>query len=359
MPDRIDRLRAKLAGEKVDAFLVLRPENRFYLSGFTGTAGALLVTPREVFFLADFRYVEQARSQCTRCQVVMFKDSLHELLRENLPRWGVFRLGCEGDYLTYKQFATFREKLEGITLVPLYGIVENLRQAKEEAELDIISRAVSIADLAFSHIMGLLKPGITEWDVALELEFFMRRHGASKNAFETIVASGPRGAMPHGVASHRVIQPGDLVTMDFGCQYQGYHSDITRTVAVGRSPDAHQREIYNLVLSAQRAALAAVRAGVKACDVDRAAREVIEGAGYGDNFGHSTGHGVGLAVHEEPSVSKKNENPLEPGMVITIEPGVYISGWGGVRIEDMVVVEEGGCRVLTGAPKDTLLICPC
>lgn len=358
MQDRIELLQARLSQENVDAFLVMRPENRFYLSGFTGSAGALVITPREVYFLADFRYVEQARSQCRHCQVVMFKDSLHEILAENLPRWGVARLGCEGDFLSYKQFATLQEKLEGIVVTPLSGLVEEQRQVKDAGEIEILAQAAALADRAFEHITGYLKPGITEREVALELEFFLRRLGAEKIGFETIIASGPRGALPHGVASDRVIQNGDLITMDFGCAYRGYHSDITRTVVLGL-PNPRQEEIYRLVLKAQQAGLAAARAGVKACDVDRAAREIISAAGYGENFGHSTGHGVGLAVHEEPSVSGKNETVLQPGMVITVEPGIYIPGWGGVRIEDMAVVEEGGCRLLTRAPKDPLPVCPC
>lgn len=354
---RIERLLARLAQENVDAFLVMRPENRFYLSGFTGSAGALVVTARQVYFLADFRYFEQAREQCPLCQVVGFKESLYDALAEKLPQWGVSRLGCEGDFLTYKQVVTLQEKLENIPVTPLYGLVEELRQVKDPGEIELLSRAVALADRAFEHILDYLKPGVTEWDVAVELECFMRRLGARKSAFDTIVASGPRGALPHGVASHRVICEGDLVTMDFGCLYRGYNSDLTRTVVVG-SPAPRQEEIYRLVLAAQRAALAAVRAGVKACEVDRAAREVIASAGYGENFGHSTGHGVGLAVHEDPSVSKKNETVLQPGMVITVEPGIYLPGWGGVRIEDMVVVEEQGCRILTRAPKDPLPVVP-
>lgn len=353
MRERIERLRARLARENIDAMLVMRPENRYYLSGFTGSAGALVITAREAYFLADFRYFEQAQEECPFCQVIGFKESLYDTLAEKLPRWGVNRLGYEGDFLTYKQAVTLQEKLEKIPVVPLYGLVEELRQVKDPGEIELLSRAAALADQAFEHILGYLKPGMTEWDVAVELECFMRRLGARKSAFDIIVASGPRGALPHGVASQRVIQAGDLVTMDFGCVYRGYNSDLTRTVVVG-SPHSRQKEIYDLVLAAQRAALAAVRAGIKACDVDRAARQVIDSAGYGENFGHSTGHGVGLAVHEEPSVSKKNETLLQPGMVITIEPGIYLPGWGGVRIEDLVVVEEKGCRILTSAPKDPL-----
>lgn len=354
MEERIERLLARLEGEGLDAFLVMQPENRYYLSGFTGSAGALVVGRVGFYFLADFRYAAQASSQCPGFTVIRYKDSLAGALAESLPRWGVSRLGCEGDYLSYRQVELLKEKLEGVELLPLCGVVEELRQVKDAGELEAISQAAALAERAFWHILDYLKPGLTEWEVAVELEAFLRRHGAEKIGFETIVASGPRGALPHGTSTRRVICRGDLVTIDFGCRYRGYHSDLTRTVAVG-APDPRQEEIYRLVLEAQRAAIGAVRGGAKACEVDRAAREVIEAAGYGENFGHSTGHGVGLAVHEEPTVSAKNEKLLLPGMVITIEPGVYIPGWGGVRIEDMVLVEEGGCRVLTGIPKDPMI----
>jgi len=357
MQKRIEQVREKCRAAGVDAFLVLRPENRYYLTGFTGTAGAVVITPQEVYFLADFRYFEQAQQQCPHCRVILFKDSLFDALAELLPARGVTGLGCEDDFLTYRQYTSLQEKLNGVTLTPLHGVVEKIRQVKDATEIERLARAVALADRAFTYICSFLRPGRTEKETALELEFYMRRQGASGTAFETIMASGPRGAMPHGTATDRVLQPGDLLTIDFGCRLDGYNSDTTRTVIIGRSPDPRQQEIYRIVLEAQKAGIQAVKAGVKASEVDRAAREIIEGYGYGDNFGHGTGHGVGLAIHEEPSLSRRDETVLEPGMVVTVEPGVYLPGWGGVRIEDMVVVEEAGCRILTRAPKEQLIVC--
>lgn len=357
MQQRIAQVREACRAAGVDALLVMRPENRYYLTGFTGSAGAVVVTAREVHFLADFRYFDQAQQQCPHCRVSMFKDSLFEKLAGELSGWGVAGLGCEGDFLTYKQFATLQEKLGDIALKPLYGAVEKIRQVKDAGEVERLAWAVELADRAFEHIRDFLRPGATEREVALELEFFMRRQGAAKLAFDTILASGPRGAMPHGTATERVLQAGDLVTLDFGCTLDGYNSDTTRTVVIGRPPDARQQEIYRIVLEAQLAGINAVHAGVKACDADRATRDVIASYGYGDNFGHGTGHGVGLAVHEEPALSKRDETVLQPGMMVTVEPGIYLPGWGGVRIEDMVLVTEDGCRILTGAPKKQLLVC--
>lgn len=356
MQGRIKRLQNKLRGERIDALLIMRPENRLYLTGFTGTTGVAVVTFDEIFFLTDFRYTEQARDQCKHCRVVEIKRSANETLTEFLPRLGVKRLGCEGDFISYQQFNILREKLGTIELMPIYGMVEDLRQTKDGSEIDTVARAVELADNAFARILSFLRPGIAERDVALELEFFMRKNGAEKSAFEIIVASGKRGAMPHGVASEKRLQLGDMVTMDFGCVFNGYHSDITRTVVLG-NPTRKQQEIYNIVLEAQLAGVKAVRAGVKACDVDRASRSIIQRYGYGDNFGHSTGHGLGLAIHENPRLAVNVDTVLVPGMVVTVEPGIYLPGWGGVRIEDSVVVEERGCRVLTRAPKMELINC--
>ncbi len=356
MKTRIDRLRKGMAEKGVEAFLVIRPENRYYLSGFTGTSGALLVTAEQIRFFTDFRYVEQARQQCPYCEIIYINLPLFESLPEHLVQQDISVLGCEGDFLTFQEFSALKEKLNNIKLKPMAGVVEKLREIKDDQEIERISSSVSLADRAFEHIVPFVKPGAVECEIALELEFFMRRHGASRTAFETIVASGPRSAMPHGVASDRKLQAGDFVVMDFGAVLKGYHSDITRTVVVGE-PDQKQLQIYNIVLEAQLAALASVRAGTAAAEVDNAARDIIASSGYGENFGHGTGHGVGLVIHENPRVSAKSDAILEKGMVVTVEPGIYIPEWGGVRIEDMVLVEDGGCRIFTGSPKSGLIVC--
>lgn len=353
---RIKKMRDLLSAEGIDSFLVASPENRYYLTGFTGTSGAVLITGREVVLITDFRYDQQASLQCPHCRVVMIDDTLLGAAIKLAVEMDLSILGCEGDFLTYSQYSLLKDKLPGRVLKPFTGLVENLRSVKDTFELEKISRAVALSDRAFDHILPLLEDGVKESDAALEIEFFMRKNGAEGIAFHIIVASGHRSSMPHGTASEKIIRRGDLVTMDFGALLDGYNSDITRTVVMGESRP-RQEEIYGIVLEAQLAGIKAVRAGVMASQVDRAARSVIEGRGYGERFGHSTGHGLGLSIHENPRLSSRDNTVLKSGMVVTVEPGIYIPGWGGVRIEDTVLVEENGCRVLTKSPKDRLIAC--
>lgn len=356
MPGRLERLRHKLKREGREALFVTQPENRRYLSGFTGSAGALLIDQHNACLLVDFRYLEQAALECPEWTVYEIKETTADFLAGILPRLGIVSLACEGDYLTCQQFKSLQDKLPGIKVEPVYGFVDELRATKEPEEIENLRRAAELADQAFWYILDFLRPGVRELDVALELEFFMRKKGARKISFEIIVASGPRGAMPHGTASEKVLRSGELVTIDYGCEYRGYHSDLTRTVSIG-IPDGKQEKIYAVVREAQAAGLKALRAGVKANAVDQAVREVMARYGYLDSFRHSTGHGLGLSVHEAPRLSKNDKTVLQAGMVVTVEPGIYLPGWGGVRIEDMAVVEENGCRLLTGAPKERLIIC--
>jgi Xaa-Pro aminopeptidase/Xaa-Pro dipeptidase len=354
LKERIEKLRERFAGAGVEALYITNPENRFYLSGFTGTAGSLLLSLNNNYLFTDFRYAEQAAQECPDYQVIVTSGECSEVLREYLTGEGITLLGLEGDYLTYNQFQILKERLDGVELKTVDGMVEELRARKDKGEIALIEEAVRLADEAFQEVLPHIRPGVCEREVALQLEYSMRRMGAEGAAFKTIVASGYRAALPHGVASSRIMAPGDLVILDFGAVYSGYHSDMTRTVVLGK-PDKKQEEIYQLVLAAQVSAIEFLRAGVKAQDVDAAARSIIEQAGYGNQFGHSTGHGVGLSIHEKPRLSVKDQTVLEEGMVVTIEPGVYLPGWGGVRIEDTVVVQNGGCRVLTRTPKEELL----
>ncbi|NPV72415.1 MAG: aminopeptidase P family protein [Pelotomaculum sp.] len=356
MLKRVEKLRELLEGAGVEAFYITSPENRFYLSGFTGTAGAVLVTREGLWLLTDFRYTGQARRECPGFEIVEVAGSYPEAVLEiSRGKGGFSLLGCEGDHLTYSQFMALKEGLAGVGLKPLGGLVEKLRICKDESEINLIEQAVLFADEAFKRTLPYIRPGVTEREVALQLEYIMRRMGADASAFKIIVASGSRSALPHGVASAKTIQAGDLVTIDFGAVYGGYHSDLTRTVAVGR-PDKKQEEIYSIVLEAQKKAIAALRAGVRALEVDYAARQTIRSRGYGSYFGHGTGHGLGLSIHEGPRLSERDGTVLQTGMVVTVEPGIYLPGWGGVRIEDTVVVEDGGCRVLTRSPKDELIV---
>jgi Xaa-Pro aminopeptidase len=355
MPDRINMLRGCFVPAGIDAIYITNPENRFYLSGFTGSTGTLLLTRKRSCLLTDFRYTAQAGMECPEFRVVEVEDSYAGVISKILKEDNLFRLGIEGDHLTCNQFATLKRLCEGIEVKPLSDKVEKLRCSKDEAEVGLIEKAVSIADQALALTLPEIRPGVTENEIALHLEYTMRQLGASGSAFKIIAASGARSAHPHGAASAKKIEAGDLVTLDFGAVYQGYHSDITRTVAVNKA-SPKQEEIYKIVLEAQMNAASAIKAGVRACDVDHAARSIIEKNGYGECFGHSTGHGLGLCIHEIPRLSAKDNTVLEPGMVVTVEPGIYINNWGGVRIEDTVLVEECGCRILTGSPKEELRV---
>lgn len=355
MPSRINRLREFLEPAVIDAFYITNPENRYYLSGFSGSTGALLLTREQSYLLTDFRYTAQAAMESPDFQVVEVADSYAGMILKIFAEHKLHRLGIEGEHLTYNQYSTLTKLCEGIEIKPQSDKVEQLRICKDEAEVKLIEKAVAIADQALEHTLPLIKPGVAENEISLHLEYSMRRLGAEGSAFKIIAASGARAALPHGVATMKKIAAGDLVTLDFGAVYKGYHSDITRTAAIS-SASQKQKEIYKIVLEAQMNAIAAIKAGIQACDVDHAARSIIEKYGYGDYFGHSTGHGLGLSIHEIPRLSAKDNTVLEPGMVVTVEPGIYLNGWGGVRIEDTVLVENSGCRILTGSPKEELLI---
>jgi Xaa-Pro aminopeptidase len=355
MTDRLKKLQAEIRGRRVGAFLVTNLHNIRYLVGYSGSNGLLMVHSGEALFLTDFRYQEQAREEVRGCQTRISARDLFEDLPEVPQARRVRRLGFEPESLTYAQFSRLRKKLRHARWIPLARPVEQFRRIKDREELHLIRRAAAIADRAFKESLPLVQPGVRERDLAAELDYRLRRLGATAPAFETIVASGPRSALPHATPTSRRIRKGDFIVFDLGAQFGGYCSDMTRTVLVGK-PTARHREVYELVLRAQAAALKAARAGVKAALVDRAARQIIEQAGYGKNFGHALGHGVGLEVHELPGLSSRSENTLEKDEVVTIEPGVYVPGWGGVRIEDLVRVTKGGCEILTSTTKRLVVV---
>lgn len=354
--DRAVRLRARLDEAGCDALLVTDLTNVRYLTGFTGSAALLLVTHGDLVFVTDGRYRDQAAAQlaaagvAARVEIGRTRDEQRGLLAG--PAGGVARLGLEADAVTWAQqlrFAT--EWFEGTEMVATEGLVEDLRQVKDAGEVARLAAACAIADAALGAVRHRLGEKPTEAEVALELEWQMRRLGADGPSFDTIVASGPNGAMPHHRAGERRITEGDLVVVDFGALVDGYHSDMTRTFAVGDPSDTQQR-MLDVVHAAQAAGVAAVRAGVAAADVDEACRAVLREAGWEDAFLHGTGHGVGLDIHESPRVSASAAGSLADGHVVTVEPGVYLPEHGGVRIEDTVVVTAEGCRTLTLAPKD-------
>jgi len=346
---RVDRVRTRLKERGLDGLVILRGNNMRYLSGFSGSSGVLYVDHRGVFLLSDFRYAEQAAAESPEFTFVLVKGDLLEPLADLIRERGGTKVAVEDDYLSHQGYALLEARM-GSPLHSANGLVEGLRLVKDEAEIAALARACRIADDALAEVLPQVRPGMTENEVAARLEFVMRLKGSERASFETIAASGPRSAMPHATASERRLQEGDLLTLDFGAVWGGYHSDITRTFVLGR-PSPEQREIYGLVREAQALGLEAVRPGITAAALDALVRERIAAAGHGEHFGHSLGHGVGLAVHESPRLKDTDQTVLAPGMVVTVEPGVYIPGWGGVRIEDSVLVTAGGHRVLTGAPK--------
>ncbi len=353
MNKRIESIREILAVNKLDGLMITKEQNWRYLSGFTGSSAVLILTANDNYLITDFRYLEQAAAEAGGFQVIKPQALVEAAVVDLVSRLGLKRIGFEDDNLTYRTYKTFKEKLSGVELVPAHRQLEPLRWVKDLQETEAISKAAGIADAAFDYILDFIKPGVRESEIALEIDYYMRRKGAEKSAFDIIVASGSRAALPHGVASDKELQPGEFIVLDFGAVYTGYHSDMTRTVILGK-PDAKQREIYRLVLQAQERAIAVLKPGVKCSEVDLAARDLISVEGYGANFGHGLGHSVGLEIHEKPSLAPRDDTVLEAGMVLTVEPGVYLSGWGGVRIEDLVLVTPGGCEILSKSPKQLI-----
>lgn len=348
--NKLNQLRVVLEKNKLDAILIASPINRRYISGFTGSAGAVIISENDAVFITDFRYTEQAEAQAKDFKILEHKQGMDIEITKVLQELKVSRLGFEKDYTTYAQYESYK-KAFAVELVATSGLIEELRIIKTSDELDIMKKAAKIADDAFMHIQSFIKPGVKEIDVSNELEFFMRKQGAVSSSFDTIVASGLRSAMPHGVASEKEIQTGELVTLDFGALYNGYCSDITRTVAVGEISD-ELRQIYDIVLEANMRGVNGITPGMTGREADALTRDYITEKGYGDNFGHSTGHGLGMEVHEAPGLSHKVDRKLEPGMVVTVEPGIYVPGVGGCRIEDDIVITDTGNERLTFSSKE-------
>ncbi|KKB37257.1 M24 family metallopeptidase [Bacillus thermotolerans] len=351
---KIDKLRSLMEKEGIDGLLVMSPYNRRYITNFTGTAGAALISSDQALFITDFRYVEQAGAQAKEFQVVEHKGPLYEEAAKQAEKLGIKRIGFEKAHTTFQSYETMNKAFSA-ELVPVSGLIEKLRLIKDDSEIKILKEAADIADAAFKHIIEFIRPGVTELEVSNELEFFMRKWGAASSSFDTIVASGKRSALPHGVASDKVIEAGDMVTLDYGAYYKGYVSDITRTVAVGEPPE-QMKEIYQVVLDAQMKGMEEIKAGLTGKEADAITRDYIAEKGYGDYFGHSTGHGIGLEVHEGPTLSFRSDTVLEPGMIVTVEPGIYLPGVGGVRIEDDTLITKNGNETLTHSTKELLIL---
>jgi Xaa-Pro aminopeptidase len=352
--NKIQRLRENFEKLHIEGMLITNPYNRRYVSGFTGTAGVVLISQTKAIFITDFRYTEQAEKQCPDFEIIKHTKALHEEVSHIAKELGITKLGFEQDVFTYSSFTSYNKAFAG-ELVPVSGLVEKLRLIKTTSEIKILKEAAKIADAAFDYIIGYIKPGLTELDVSNELEFFMRKQGATSSSFDTIVASGYRSALPHGVASEKIIEAGDFVTLDYGAYFNGYVSDITRTIAVG-NPSDELKDIYNIVLEAQLRGMAGIKPGMTGKEADALTRNFIEEKGYGPNFGHSTGHGIGLEVHEGPALSSKSDTVLEPGMAVTVEPGIYVPGLGGVRIEDDTIITNEGNESLTHSTKELIIL---
>ncbi|AYW48175.1 peptidase M24 family protein [Tetragenococcus osmophilus] len=352
---RIARLREKMKQEELDAFLITSPYNLRYFTNFTGTTGLAVITNEQAFFVTDFRYTQQAAKQAQGFEIVKNSGNIFATVAELVQKTQVNTLAFEEDYITFSEYGLLKELITATDLVPVSGLLEDLREVKDDGEIKAIKQACNIADQGFDHILKMIQPGMTEIEVANQLDFFMRSLGASGVSFETIVASGARSAMPHGVASQKRIEQGDIITLDFGCYYDGYVSDMTRTFAIG-DPGEKMREIYQIVLDAQLKVIEAAKPGINGIELDAIARDYISSFGYGENFGHSTGHGIGLDIHEGPNVSRRADKTFVPGNVITDEPGIYLPEIGGVRIEDDLLITSIGNEVLTHAPKELIIL---
>ena len=352
---RLASIRKILNLNNLDGILFTSLENIRYLCGFTGSDGAFVLTQQDAFFLSDSRYWTQADEEVKGAKIIHYKkklDGVASLLKDLELK----RIGFESLSLTFSSHRSLLEKLtNGEELVPLEEEIKNLRATKDAQELPIIQTAINISSNAFLHIIKMMKEGVIENEIAREMEFFMKKNGAEAISFDIIIASGKRSALPHGKAALKRIEKGDFILIDFGARFQGYHSDQTRTIICGK-PSSKQEKIYQVVKEAHDKAIEKIRPGIPIQQVDEAARNHIRENGYDEYFGHGTGHGIGLVVHEDPPVNRENKDLIQEGMIFTVEPGIYIPDWGGVRIEDMIRVTSQGAEMLTHLPNDLRVI---
>ncbi|MFC2071316.1 M24 family metallopeptidase [Chloroflexota bacterium] len=352
--NRLQKLRQKLAEKEVDGIFISQPENRYYLSGFDGSAGYLLITPQNTVLATDFRYLEQARVQAPDYQIFKITGNMPDWFPRLVAELNLSRLGFEAGHVTfalYRQLSDILNKAQSrLKLIPVDWLVESLRVIKEPEEIELIARAAEITDKAWDYIEDMAHIGMTEKEVAWEIEKFMRENGSQALPFDIIVASGPNSALPHAQLSQRQINTGEPVVIDMGAMVGSYSSDFSRTICLG-TPDDTFKKVYDTVLGAQLAAIAMIKENMSGEEADSLARTVIEQAGYGKAFGHGLGHGLGLAPHEQPRLGPNSTEILTSGMVFTVEPGIYLAGWGGVRIEDLVVIENSEIRVISKARK--------
>lgn len=349
--NRIKRIREKFLDIKIDGLFVVNPINVSYLSGFTGEDSYLLITYTDVYFITDPRYEEQARAEIPKNfkRIVFFREKQKSLM-SFLEAQKLHYLGIEEKFISYYFFQRLKNTLNIDHIVETNGIVESLRMIKSEEEIRFIKDAIEVSITSMKESMRDISQGITEQEVSAKFAYFLRLYGGQKESFDTIIASGPRGALPHGLPTEKHIGEDDVIVIDFGVKKRGYNSDTTRTIKLG-VPTSLEKEVYSIVKEAQELAISFVKPGIKAKELDKVARDYIMSKGYGDYFGHGLGHGVGMEIHEEPYISPTSNTELLPGMVITIEPGIYLPGKFGVRIEDMVLITSKGGEVLTHMEK--------
>ena len=353
--NHLKQIAARLPEYGLDAMLLNSEPGEYYAVGFHGE-GNVVVTAQGCFYFTDSRYIEAANHLITGAEIAMTGRSRNyrAMVQEVVDRCRIRKLGFEEGYLSVADYNLWKEGLTA-ELVPAQKLVDALRAAKDDGEIALMTKAQEITDRAFSEILKFIQPGMTEQEIAAKLQYDMLRFGAEKMSFDPIVVSGPNGSLPHGIPSAKQVQQGEFITMDFGCKYGGYCSDMTRTVALG-APTGEMRKVYQTVLEAQLAGIAVTKAGVPGKSIDAAARKVIEDAGYGEYFGHGYGHSLGIEIHESPNANTRDETLLPVGAVVSAEPGIYLPGKFGVRIEDVTVLTADGCMVLTKSPKELIIL---
>lgn len=355
---RLEKLIDRMEQEDLDGLLLVKDANIRYISGFTGSESYVVISKNGNVFITDSRYTEQAEQECKGFEIVKWKSpnlDLPEAIKMVCGKYNIKKLGFEKNFISVDLYERLTSALGDIKLIGTAGTVEDIRQVKDKEEIEYIKRAAEITDRAFAEILEYIKQGVTEKDIERELSYLIKKNGADDIGFPLIIASGKNGSKPHAVPSDKPVEVGDFVTMDIGSLYKGYRSDMTRTVVVGKA-DERQKYIYDIVKRSQEEAVKTVKSGVECARVDRVARDVIEHEGIKEIFEYGIGHGVGLEIHEGPSMSSTSSSVLQAGNIVTVEPGIYIPGWGGVRIEDTVAVTRDGCEILTKSPKQLIAV---
>ena len=353
--DRINKLRQQLSLAKLDGMYVTNLTNVRYLTGFTGSAGSLLILEEAQHFFTDGRYIAQCKDQIKNCEVHIVGSVHYKYIADNKMIPNESMIGFEGDHMNVSTYENIKQAMANITWTKISGTIEKIAAVKDMLEIDSLKTAIEITDEVFTKIIPELKEGAVERDIAAKISYLFKTNGAEGDSYESIIGSGWLGALPHARPTDKKFEKGDFVVMDFGALYNGYHADMTRTIVIGEASEKH-REIYSTVLDSQLSGIKLAKAGVTGAEIDHACREVIIAAGYGDKFIHSTGHGIGLEVHTYPRISSLNKQPLLENYVVTIEPGIYIEGWGGVRIEDDCWIQKHQCIPLNKSTKEMLIL---